>query len=153
MKKCWLETKLPLLTLHPLKIERHSLHPVILQFHDLISSRTIDKILMSATVSMSRSQVHAKADQDNKVISAARTSSSTWLKDGATSTFKQLQAMYRRIEDFTALRIRPKDASEDLQVSCYGIAGHFNPHLDTVFSSVVSYRFYDFFNHPIYPLF
>lgn len=125
-------------TLAPLKIESHSVKPVVIQIHQLISNPLIEKILNAATEKMTRSQVHTKTRSSNKMISSTRTSTSAWLADDQDSTINQIENVYRRVEAFSGLSIVKKGASELLQVSCYGIAGHFNPHLDTVFNSVVS---------------
>ncbi|CAL8077996.1 unnamed protein product [Orchesella dallaii] len=134
--KCWYGNKQPLNILSPLKVEILSRQPPVLQFYDLLSERITHKVLESARSTLGRSQVYAKTHPDSKMISSSRTSTSTWLQDDTRSKLKEITGVYRKLEEFTGLNILQNGASEDLQVSCYGIAGHFNPHLDTIFNSV-----------------
>ncbi|ODM95923.1 Prolyl 4-hydroxylase subunit alpha-2, partial [Orchesella cincta] len=133
---CWFEKKQPLNIISPLKVEMLNRQPSVLQFYDLLSEKTSGKIVESARSTLGRSQVYAKSHPDSKMISQSRTSTSTWLKDDRSSKLKEIMMVYRKIEAYTGLNIIENGASEDLQVSCYGIAGHFNPHLDTIFNSV-----------------
>lgn len=107
--------------------------PQVLQIYDVLSNELIDDILFQARPSLSRSKVHGQATKGQKIVSASRTSTTTWIQNA--NTISKLSVVYQEIESLLKINMKTKDALEDFQVTNYGITGHYNPHQDNILGS------------------
>ncbi|XP_032811270.2 prolyl 4-hydroxylase subunit alpha-3 [Petromyzon marinus] len=113
----------PLLRLQPVKQELLSLRPRVLLFHDFVRDHETERIKQLAAPMLQRSVV-ASSGQQTTV--SYRISKSAWLKQEQDAVIRRLD---RRVAAITGLDTGPQHA-EQLQVSNYGIAGHYEPHYD-----------------------
>ncbi|CAG7786992.1 unnamed protein product [Allacma fusca] len=129
--KCWYETKSPHFLLDPLKVEMHHRNPPVLQIYEVLPDWMISRILAKASPSMVRSKVQGTLE-NKEIASAVRTSTTTWLPESEDKILKRIP---QRVELLTGLKVTEPGSAEDLQISSYGIGGHYNPHFDTLFDT------------------
>lgn len=126
----------------PLKVERLNGSPLLLQFHDIIPDKLISRALVGAASSQGRAMVHATSEVNYRTAMSSRVSTAAWLYDNYDGDFAEFDKIYKRVEEFTGIKIigkdRPYEFAEEIQVSCYGIGGHFSPHMDTISNVLVS---------------
>lgn len=126
--KCWYDHRgQPYLRLQPVKVEQHSVEPLLFTFHDIISDDEIQSVKELALPLFERSLVQAQMGAGHQV-SNVRTSKTAWLDENLDPILMRLS---RRIHMVTGLETDPaKEAAEMLQVANYGIGGHYSPHHD-----------------------
>ncbi|XP_066955575.1 prolyl 4-hydroxylase subunit alpha-2-like [Macrobrachium rosenbergii] len=117
----------PYFFLMPIKVERHYLQPELVTFHDVISDFEINHIKGIAKPMLARAMVQGHQGKGN-TVSSTRTSKVGWLDDSFDLI---IQRVNKRVEMITGLstNVAAEDA-EMMQVSNYGIGGHYNPHHD-----------------------
>ncbi|XP_069179406.1 prolyl 4-hydroxylase subunit alpha-1 isoform X2 [Procambarus clarkii] len=115
------------LRLMPAKVERLHWRPELLIFHDVLSQAEIEKIKFLARPMLARAMVQGSKGKGN-TVSNTRTSSVGWLDD---SLHPLVDKVGDRIQRLTGLSTNlARDDAELLQVSNYGVGGHYNPHHD-----------------------
>lgn len=126
--KCWYDHRQqPYLRLQPVKVEQHSVEPLLFTFHDIISDDEIEAVKQLALPLFARSLVQGQMGSNHEV-SNVRTSKTAWLPEHLDPILSRLS---RRIRLVTGLETDPaKEAAEMLQVANYGIGGHYSPHHD-----------------------
>nr|XP_036671574.1 prolyl 4-hydroxylase subunit alpha-2-like isoform X1 [Drosophila suzukii] len=124
--RCHLLFSSPFLQLAPIKVEELNLDPPINIYHNLIHNEEIVLIKALSNPHLRRSTIYTSSDQLIEDFSNFRTSKSMRLKDNAHKIIKNLN---QRVMDVTGLSVVE---SEDLQISNYGIGGHFSEHQDSV---------------------
>ena len=140
--------------------------PRILQIYEVLSDKMIEHILEMAAPSMARSRVQGSSE-NQEIASPVRTSATTWMPESEDPLMAEIPL---RVQAITGLKVSTSavvlfstglqrkwlqvtgdGASEDLQISSYGIGGHYNPHFDTFFDPAVSkillLYFADFFTN------
>jgi len=133
--KCHLEAKVrPELVLNQLKIEVHHDDPKIVQIHDALSKDITQHIIAEAAPFMSRSKVIQNVEVNNNAESSTRTSTTTWLPQNLVT-----DKISKKVETISGLDLSVVGAAEDLQITSYGIGGHYNPHVDTAYATVMFY--------------
>jgi len=113
------------------KVEYLHLNPDVYQVYDVLSERAMERIIQLATPSMIRSKVQGTTAEERH--STTRTSTSAWIQESSHADLKSLPGRVGRI---TGLSLEGLSGAEDLQISSYGIGGHYNPHLDVLFDDV-----------------
>ena len=116
------------------KIEVLHLEPTVVQAYDIISESRIERILLRAMPFMARSKVQGAVGEEPETHSSVRTSTTTWISESRDAPLHKLPL---RVQMLTGLHILSPGSAEDLQVSSYGIGGHYNPHFDTLFDPAV----------------
>ncbi|XP_030080740.1 prolyl 4-hydroxylase subunit alpha-2-like isoform X2 [Drosophila hydei] len=112
----------PFLQLAPVKVEEVFLDPLIMVFHDVLTSREIDELQQIARPLLKRTTILHNSGVET--VHSSRIAKGTWL----TRDFNNLTLrIERRIMDMVDLEL---SGSEDLQIMNYGIGGHFEPHYD-----------------------
>jgi len=115
--------KHPFLLLGPVKEEEVYLDPRIVIFHDLITDTEIDAIKTMATPRFKRATVQNYKTGELETANY-RISKTAWLKENEN---QHVASIYRKANHLTGLNM---ETSEELQVSNYGIGGHYEPHYD-----------------------
>ncbi|XP_017873632.1 PREDICTED: prolyl 4-hydroxylase subunit alpha-2 [Drosophila arizonae] len=109
--------------LAPLKLEEHSLDPLVVSYHDMLSPQQIGELRAMAVPHMQRSTVNPLPG-GQRMKSAFRVSKNAWLP---YSTHPMMGRMLRDVGDATGLDMT---YCEQLQVANYGVGGHYEPHWD-----------------------
>jgi len=115
--------KHPFLILGPVKEEEVYLKPRIVLFHELITDSEIETIKKLATPRFKRATVQNYKTGELETANY-RISKTAWLKE---HEHKHVADIYRKASHLTGLNM---ETSEELQVSNYGIGGHYEPHYD-----------------------
>ena len=115
--------KHPFLKLGPVKEELMHLKPRIVVYHDVVSDSEIETIKSMATPRFKRATVQNYKTGELETASY-RISKTAWLKREESY---DIDRIYDRVADVTGLNM---ETSEELQVSNYGIGGHYEPHFD-----------------------
>jgi len=115
--------KHPFLILGPVKEEEVYLQPRIVLYHGLISDAEIDTIKELATPRFKRATVQNYKTGELETAHY-RISKTAWLKD---HEHPHIANIYSKANQLTGLNM---ETSEELQVSNYGIGGHYEPHYD-----------------------
>ena len=113
----------PYLLLAPYKEEELYLDPKIVLFYDVMSDQEISTIKSFAIPRFKRATVQNYKTGDLETASY-RISKTAWIK---REEDRDIERIYRRVGDVTGLNM---NTSEELQVSNYGIGGHYEPHFD-----------------------
>lgn len=109
--------------LAPLKLEEHSLDPLVVTYHDMLRPSKITELRHMAVPHMKRSTVNPLSG-GQRMKSAFRVSKNAWL---AYNTHPTMGRMLRDLADATGLDMT---YCEQLQVANYGVGGHYEPHWD-----------------------
>lgn len=113
--------------LMPVKVEILHHNPELMVFHDVISDREIEAVKTMAQPMLARAMVQGAQGKGN-TVSTTRTSKVGWLDDSLNPLVARLG---HRISLLTGLSTDvAAEHAELLQVSNYGIGGHYNPHHD-----------------------
>lgn len=115
--------KHPFLLIGPVKEEEVYLKPRIVLYHNLISDTEISTIKELATPRFKRATVQ-NYKTGNLETANYRISKTAWLKE---HEHPHIGHIYRKANQLTGLNM---ETSEELQVSNYGIGGHYEPHYD-----------------------
>lgn len=115
--------KSPYLLIGPMKEEEVFLQPRIVLYHDFLSDREVETVKRLATPRFKRATVQNYKTGELETASY-RISKTAWLKEGE---HKHVANVYSRTAQLTGLNM---ETSEELQVSNYGIGGHYEPHFD-----------------------
>jgi len=107
----------------PHKEEVVNLKPKISIFHDVLTPSEIETIKGLATPRFKRATVQNYKSGELETASY-RISKTAWLR---RTEHENVERIYRRVGDVTGLSMT---TSEELQVSNYGIGGHYEPHFD-----------------------
>ena len=113
----------PYLLIGPIKEEEVYLQPRIVVYHDIVSDKQIKTIQELATPRFKRATVQNYLTGELETANY-RVSKTAWLKE---YEHDDVAAIYRRTHELTGLNM---ETSEELQVSNYGIGGHYEPHFD-----------------------
>merc|ERR1719391_367930 len=97
--------------------------PKIVVYHDIVSDEQIKTIQDLATPRFKRATVQNYLTGELETANY-RVSKTAWLKE---YEHEDVAAIYRRTHELTGLNM---ETSEELQVSNYGIGGHYEPHFD-----------------------
>jgi len=111
------------LLIGPLKEEEVYLNPRIVIYHDFLTSSEIETIKDMATPRFKRATVQNYLTGELETASY-RISKTAWLKE---EEHENVGHVYTRTNQLTGLNM---ETSEELQVSNYGIGGHYEPHFD-----------------------
>ena len=111
------------LLIGPVKEEEVYLQPRIVLYHDIITDREIDTIKHLATPRFKRATVQNYKTGELETANY-RVSKTAWLKE---EEHQHVGNVYSRTHQITGLNMA---TSEELQVSNYGIGGHYEPHFD-----------------------
>ena len=111
------------LTIAPFKEEEVNLSPRIVIYHEVATEGDIDLIKERATPRFKRATVQNYKTGDLETASY-RISKTAWLKPEED---ERIAKIYQRVGAVTGLNMA---TSEELQVSNYGIGGHYEPHYD-----------------------
>jgi len=107
----------------PVKEEEVYLKPRIVIYHDIISDSEIETIKSLATPRFKRATVQNYITGELETANY-RISKTAWLKE---EEHQHVANVYQRTNQITGLNM---ETSEELQVSNYGIGGHYEPHFD-----------------------
>jgi len=122
--KCYLNFgEDPYLKLMPYKEEVVNLKPRISIFYDVLTENEIQTVKELATPRFKRATVQNYKSGELETASY-RISKTAWLKRAEDSNIERI---YQRVGDVTGLSMT---TSEELQVSNYGMGGHYEPHFD-----------------------
>merc|ERR1719433_2245024 len=113
----------PYLLIGPIKEEEVYPQPKIVVYHDIVSDEQIKTIQDLATPRFKRATVQNYLTGELETANY-RVSKTAWLKG---YEHVDVAAIYRRTHELTGLNM---ETSEELQVSNYGIGGHYEPHFD-----------------------
>ena len=113
----------PYLKIGPYKEEEAALSPRIVIFHDVASEADIEMIKTRATPRFKRATVQNYKTGELETA-MYRISKTAWLKPEEDI---RIANIYKRVASITRLNM---ETSEELQVSNYGIGGHYEPHFD-----------------------
>ncbi|CAL4125166.1 unnamed protein product, partial [Meganyctiphanes norvegica] len=123
----------PWLVLQPVKYEELHYNPEMYLFHEVIQDTEIEVIKIKAKEKLERSLVGGITAS---AVSNIRVSHTGWLWN---NTHPVLEALAHRISAITGLKVYEGEnadnvngAGEALQVLSYGIGGHYNYHMDTL---------------------
>ncbi|CAL4204170.1 unnamed protein product, partial [Meganyctiphanes norvegica] len=123
--------------LMPAKIERLHHDPEILKFHHMLTDAEIHQIKETAKPLLARSMVQGMKGKGN-TVSNTRTSKVAWLDDYVIPLFQRIS---KRVSLLTGLSLDiQQDHAEYLQVSNYGVGGHYNPHHDYLLVDKTEYE-------------
>lgn len=111
------------LLIGPVKEEEIFLLPRIVVYHDFITDREIETIQEMATPRFKRATVQNYKTGELETANY-RVSKTAWLKE---EEHEHVANVYSRTHQITGLNM---ETSEELQVSNYGIGGHYEPHFD-----------------------
>jgi prolyl 4-hydroxylase len=113
----------PFLLIGPVKEEEVYFEPRIVLYHDIISDKELDTIKELATPRFKRATVQNYKTGELETANY-RVSKTAWLKE---YEHEHVGNVYSRTHQITGLNM---ETSEELQVSNYGIGGHYEPHFD-----------------------
>jgi len=113
----------PFMKLCPAKMEEVYDKPRIVIFHGMITDQEIETIKILATPRFRRATVQNQITGELETANY-RVSKTAWLKE---SEHKHVASIYKKAHQLTGLNM---ETSEELQVSNYGIGGHYEPHFD-----------------------
>lgn len=113
----------PFLKYAPYKEEEVALNPRLVIFYDVLPDEEIATVKALSTPRFKRATVQNYKTGDLETANY-RISKTAWLK---REEHKHIENIYRRVADVTGLNM---ETSEELQVSNYGIGGHYEPHFD-----------------------
>ena len=113
----------PFLAIGPIKAEIMHRDPDLILYHDVLTDNEISTIKSIATPRFKRATVQNYKTGELETASY-RISKTAWIK---REEDKHIERIYQRVHDVTGLNM---DTSEELQVSNYGIGGHYDPHFD-----------------------
>jgi len=111
------------LKIMPYKVETVSLDPRVDLYYNVLSDYEIDVIKELATPRFKRATVQ-NYKSGNLETASYRISKTAWLRRDEDDAIERI---YQRVGDLTGLSM---ETSEELQVSNYGIGGHYEPHFD-----------------------
>jgi len=111
------------LKIGPLKEEEVFLNPRIVLFHEFLTNSEIETIKSMATPRFKRATVQNYLTGELETANY-RISKTAWLKE---EEHADVGHVYTRTHQLTGLNM---ETSEELQVSNYGIGGHYEPHFD-----------------------
>merc|ERR1719378_1299762 len=111
------------LKIGPLKEEEVFLNPRIVLFHEVLTNSEIETIKSMATPRFKRATVQNYLTGELETANY-RISKTAWLKE---NEHQHIANIYRKANHLTGLNM---ETSEELQVSNYGIGGHYEPHYD-----------------------
>lgn len=113
------------LTLMPVKMEEHSLDPLILSFHDVLSPHQLAVLRHLATPMLQEAVIQG---METEVTHNYRSSYTSWLHHHIHPV---VAAANRMIAALTGLEVdESKDEAERLQINLYAAGGHYVPHMD-----------------------
>ncbi|XP_030080738.1 prolyl 4-hydroxylase subunit alpha-2-like isoform X2 [Drosophila hydei] len=129
--KCTYKSKdSPFLRLAPIKMEYLVLDPLVVVFHDVLSSGEIDEMQLITKPFLERTLIqHAFGAH---IIQKFRTSKGMWINRNHNNLTLRIA---RRIMDMVDLDLQ---GSEPFNVMNYGIGGHYNTHYDYYNNSSVT---------------
>ncbi|XP_036412201.1 prolyl 4-hydroxylase subunit alpha-1 isoform X3 [Colossoma macropomum] len=110
----------PKLMYAPVKEEEEWDKPPFMRYHDVISETEIEHLKNCSRPRLQRSEVNSK----DSPVSFNRVSQSAGLTEEDPVVFRVIQ----RLSDITGMDM---ESADSLEVSNYGIGGHFGPHYDT----------------------
>jgi len=113
----------PFLTIAPVKEEELFLDPRLVMFYDIVTDEEIKTIKEMATPRFKRATVQNYKTGELETANY-RVSKTAWLKEEEHS---HVANIYKRTNEVTGLNM---ETSEELQVSNYGLGGHYEPHYD-----------------------
>jgi len=113
----------PYLAIGPVREEEVYLQPRIVIYHDIVTAKEIATIKSLASPRFKRATVQNYKTGELETANY-RVSKTAWLKE---EEHEDVAAIYRRTHQITGLNM---ETSEELQVSNYGIGGHYEPHFD-----------------------
>jgi len=111
------------LIIGPVKEEEVYLNPRIVIYHDLVSDSELETVKSLATPRFKRATVQNYKTGELETANY-RISKTAWLKE---EEHKHVGNIYSRTNQISGLNM---ETSEELQVSNYGIGGHYEPHFD-----------------------
>ncbi|XP_075974693.1 prolyl 4-hydroxylase subunit alpha-2-like [Anticarsia gemmatalis] len=111
----------PFLKIAPYKIEMLHQNPDVILFHDVLSHGEIEYLKRIASPSLIKSIVHGERQS-----LSFRDSKSAVLRD---NDFKLVARITHRVRRMTGLNMH---YNEPLQVTNYGVGGHYGPHHDSI---------------------
>jgi prolyl 4-hydroxylase len=111
------------LKLIPYKVEVASLKPRIEIYHEMLQDHEIEMVKKLATPRFKRATVQ-NYKSGNLETASYRISKTAWLRREEDEIIEKI---YQRVGDLSGLNM---ETSEELQVSNYGIGGHYEPHFD-----------------------
>ena len=113
----------------PVKVEILSLHPLIVQYYDIIGDKMIELIKQAVEPSLNRSTVVDESRVGENKISEYRTATSTWITDHARQPFTVIP---KTISAITGMNSLGTLGAARLQVAAYAFGGHYDVHVDAV---------------------
>lgn len=113
----------PFLKIAPYKEEELFLSPRIVLYYDVLTESEFDTVKSFAIPRFRRATVQNYKTGELETANY-RISKTAWIK---REEDKDIESIYRRVGDVTGLNM---ETSEELQVSNYGIGGHYEPHFD-----------------------
>jgi len=113
----------PVLKIAPFKQEELNLNPRIVMFYDVLSESETYAVKSIATPRFRRATVQNYKTGELETAQY-RISKTAWIKREEDDAIENI---YKRVGAVTGLNM---ETSEELQVSNYGIGGHYEPHFD-----------------------
>lgn len=113
----------PYLKIAPYKEEELFLNPRIVLYHDVLTESEFNTVKSFAIPRFRRATVQNYKTGELETASY-RISKTAWIKRDED---EHIESIYQRVGDVTGLNM---ETSEELQVSNYGIGGHYEPHFD-----------------------
>jgi len=113
----------PFLIIAPVKEEELYLDPRLVMFYDIVTDEEIKTIKEMATPRFKRATVQNYKTGELETANY-RVSKTAWLKE---EEHQHVANIYKRTHQVTGLNM---ETSEELQVSNYGLGGHYEPHYD-----------------------
>ena len=113
----------PALKIAPYRQEELYLNPRIVMFYDVLSETETSAVKSMATPRFRRATVQNYKTGELETAQY-RISKTAWIK---REEDQNIENIYKRVGAVTGLN---RDTSEELQVSNYGIGGHYEPHFD-----------------------
>ncbi|XP_039269093.2 prolyl 4-hydroxylase subunit alpha-2-like [Styela clava] len=124
--KCYLwHNNHPFMRVQPIKMEELWKSPSIVRFYDIISDKESDIIKKLAKPKLKRATIlNEELGEGGKKPAKHRVGKTAWLTDRKHHVVQRLS---KRMSAITGLGLK---TAEPLQLSNYGIGGHFLPHVD-----------------------
>ncbi|XP_030373078.1 prolyl 4-hydroxylase subunit alpha-2-like [Scaptodrosophila lebanonensis] len=116
-------TTTPFLRIAPLKMEEISVDPYIVIYHNIVSDKDIDDMHKAAVPKFFNGL--AGIPKKNQTEPREIVSRCSWV----TNPLPSRERVNRRFIDMTGLDIK---GNAEIQVSNYGLGGHFKPHFDYI---------------------
>ncbi|CRK97397.1 CLUMA_CG010787, isoform A [Clunio marinus] len=120
--KCRYVSNSPFSSIAPFKVEEANLDPYVALYIDVLYNNEIEYLMNELKPKLERAEMIGIDGE--RITSNARVAKNAWLYNDTDEIPMRID---RRIEDMTGLT---QSTSEKLQVSNYGIAGHYNLHWD-----------------------